>query len=57
MEKIDYVLVGNISYDYNYYPGRDGEELKENSKRIRILPKAKMKILTPKNIRNKKLFG
>lgn len=35
----------------------DGEELKENSKRIRILPKAKMKILTPKNIRNKKLFG
>lgn len=35
----------------------DGEELKENSKRIKILPKAKMKILTPKNIRNKKLFG
>lgn len=35
----------------------DGEELKENSKRIRILPKTKMKILTPKNIRNKKLFG
>ena len=35
----------------------DGEELKDNSRRIRILPKAKMKILTPKNIRNKKLFG
>lgn len=35
----------------------DGEELKENSKRIKILPKTKMKILTPKNIRNKKLFG
>jgi len=29
MEKVDYVLVGNISYDYNYYPGRDGEKLKE----------------------------
>ena len=35
----------------------DGEELKDNSRRIKILPKAKMKILTPKNIRNKKLFG
>lgn len=29
MEKIDYVLVGNISFDYNYYPNRDGEVLKE----------------------------
>lgn len=29
MEKIDYVLVGNISFDYNYYPNRDGEILKE----------------------------
>lgn len=35
----------------------DGEKLKDNSRRIKILPKAKMKILTPKNIRNKKLFG
>ena len=35
----------------------DGEELKDNSRRIKILPKTKMKILTPKNIRNKKLFG
>ena len=35
----------------------DGEELKDNSRRIKIQPKAKMKILTPKNIRNKKLFG
>lgn len=29
MEKVDYVLIGNISFDYNYYPGRDGEVLKE----------------------------
>lgn len=35
----------------------DGEELKDNSRRIKILPKTKMKILTPKNIKNKKLFG
>ena len=35
----------------------DGEELKDNSRRIKILPKTKMKILTPKNTRNKKLFG
>ncbi len=29
MGQVDYVLVGNISYDYNYYPNRDGEVLKE----------------------------
>ena len=29
MEKINFVVVGNISYDYNYFPNRDNEELKE----------------------------
>ena len=30
MDKVEYVLVGNISFDYNYYPDRDGEKLKED---------------------------
>ena len=34
----------------------DGEELPENSKRITIKAKTKMKILTPKNINDKNLF-
>ena len=34
----------------------DGEELKENSKRIRILPKTKMKILVPLDVKDKKIF-
>lgn len=29
MDKISFVVVGNISYDYNYFPNRDNEELKE----------------------------
>ena len=29
MEKLNFVVVGNISYDYNYFPNRDGEDLKE----------------------------
>ncbi len=26
---LDYVVIGNLSYDYNYYPNRDNEDLKE----------------------------
>ena len=29
MENLNFVVVGNISYDYNYFPNRDNEELKE----------------------------
>jgi sugar/nucleoside kinase (ribokinase family) len=29
MAALDFVVVGNISYDYNYFPNRDNEELKE----------------------------
>ena len=29
MDKINFVVIGNISYDYNYFPNRDNEELKE----------------------------
>lgn len=29
MQKLNFVVVGNISYDYNYFPNRDNEELKE----------------------------
>lgn len=29
MDKINFVVVGNMSYDYNYFPNRDGESLKE----------------------------
>ena len=29
MKKLDFVVVGNISYDYNYFPNRDNKELKE----------------------------
>lgn len=28
INKLDFVVVGNISYDYNYFPNRDNEELK-----------------------------
>ena len=35
----------------------DGEQLPENSKRFLIKAKAKMKVLTPKGINNKKLFN
>lgn len=29
MENLNFVVVGNIAYDYNYFPNRDNEELKE----------------------------
>ena len=29
MDNLNFVVVGNISYDYNYFPKRDNEELKE----------------------------
>ena len=29
MSKVDYVVVGNMSFDYNYFPNRDGKEYKE----------------------------
>ena len=29
MTKLNFVVIGNISYDYNYFPNRDNEELKE----------------------------
>lgn len=29
MEKLNFVVVGNLSYDYNYFPNRDNEEFKE----------------------------
>lgn len=29
METLDFVVIGNISYDYNYFPNRNNEELKE----------------------------
>lgn len=29
MNNIDFVVIGNISYDYNYFPNRDNEEIKE----------------------------
>ena len=29
MKKLNFVVVGNISYDYNYFPNRDNEILKE----------------------------
>ena len=29
MKNLNFVVVGNISYDYNYFPDRDGEKLKE----------------------------
>ena len=35
----------------------DGEQLQENSRNIIIRAKTKMKILTPKGIRDKKLFN
>ena len=35
----------------------DGEKLPENSRNIIIRAKTKMKILTPKGIRDKKLFN
>ena len=35
----------------------DGEQLPENSKRFAIRAKTKMKILTPKTIRDKNLFN
>lgn len=35
----------------------DGEQLPENNERFLIKAKTKMKVLTPKNIRNKKLFN
>ena len=29
MKTLNFVVVGNISYDYNYFPNRDNQELKE----------------------------
>lgn len=29
MENLNFVVVGNISYDYNYFPNRDSEDFKE----------------------------
>lgn len=29
MDKLDFVVIGNISYDYNYFPNRDNKETKE----------------------------
>ena len=29
MERLNFVVVGNLAYDYNYFPGRDGESKKE----------------------------
>ena len=29
MKSLNFVVIGNISYDYNYFPNRDNEELKE----------------------------
>ena len=29
LETLNFVVVGNISYDYNYFPNRDNQELKE----------------------------
>lgn len=29
MKKLNFVVIGNISYDYNYFPNRDNEKVKE----------------------------
>jgi len=29
VKNLNFVVIGNISYDYNYFPNRDNEELKE----------------------------